>query len=278
MNNYTCKNKNYKINLHILEACNYKCKHCFAHFYSKKTLKEEDWEKIVDNCINSINVSAFNIAGGEPLLYKDLSRLIKYIYNKNCLVSIITNGFLMNEEWIKENVKYLDTIGFSIDSFDKEILLNIGRKTKNNEILTKEQLDNLIFLIRYYNPECKIKINTVVNSLNYNENMSNIIESMKINRWKILKMKVYKQGNFDNSSLQISSKQFNKFLNINNNIDNIIIEKTLKNSYIFIDSNGILLDNSNDYHTNIINVLEEDFKKGFDKLILNEELYFSRYK
>ena len=65
--------KKYKINLHILEACNFKCRHCFSKFGTKKPLPMEDWKKIVDNCVAGADVAEFNIAGGEPMLYPGLA-------------------------------------------------------------------------------------------------------------------------------------------------------------------------------------------------------------
>ena len=90
--------KKYKINLHILETCNFKCRQCFSKFGTKETLPVEDWKKIVDNCIAE---AEFNIAGGEPMLYPGLVELVQYIRSKGVKVSLITNGSLMDEEWIK---------------------------------------------------------------------------------------------------------------------------------------------------------------------------------
>src|SRR5574344_1928299 len=94
----------YKINLHLLEPCNYNCKYCFAHFNSKTILTIQSWKKIIDNCIKNdiYPVNYFNLAGGEPLLYQNIDSIIKYIaLEKNKKVSIITNGFLLNESFIK---------------------------------------------------------------------------------------------------------------------------------------------------------------------------------
>ena len=91
------KKQFHKINLHILEICNYKCEHCFAHFDSKKILTEKEWEKIVDNCIENTDVEEFNIAGGEPLLYKDLMKLAKHIIMMLDMIKMKMNfGYMKN--------------------------------------------------------------------------------------------------------------------------------------------------------------------------------------
>ena len=97
------KKEEYVINLHILEACNFKCKYCFAHFDYMKMLPVNVWKHIVDNVANSMYVRRFNIAGGEPMLYPHLDELIQYIKEKGFEVSIITIGFLLSEEFIERN-------------------------------------------------------------------------------------------------------------------------------------------------------------------------------
>lgn len=287
------KKEQYKVNLHLLEPCNYKCKHCFAHFDNHNILPVNVWKHIVDNCSNAIFTHEFNIAGGEPLLYKDLDELILYIKYIGADVSIITNGFLMNETWIKKNAPLLSTIGFSIDSFIPETLLKMGRKTNKNEYLSKERFIELVHLIKKYNPKCKIKVNSVITSLNYTENLIDVLKPLNINRWKILKMKVFKNQEFDNSNISITDSEYNYFLEsnllkinktnknlekeINNNLKFAVIEDTLKNTYIMIDANGNLVDNSNDNYKIIINAISENFLDGFEKLNLNKELYFARY-
>ena len=74
----------YEINIHVLEACNFRCRQCFFKFGTKKLLPVEDWKKIIDNCIAGANVTEFNIAGGEPMLYPGLVELVQYIRDKTC--------------------------------------------------------------------------------------------------------------------------------------------------------------------------------------------------
>lgn len=268
-------NTRYVVNLHILEQCNYKCKYCFAHYESNKILSLDQWKLIVDNVSESISVKRFNIAGGEPLLYPKLNELISYINSKGIPVSIITNGVLLSESFIEINSNAIDTIGISIDSFSEKTLNNLGCKTARGEILTKERLQFLSSKIKEAN--IKLKINTVVNRENYNELISNDLIHMNLDRWKVLKMKHFKNDSFDNSQLSITDNEFKHFLKRNNNLKNTVIEESMSNSYIIIDAQGYLLDHSGENYVRISDAKEKSFKEGFSKFKLNTELYNSRY-
>lgn len=264
------------VNLHILEACNYRCKHCFAHFDHMNMLPISTWKHVVDNVGGTIFVKRFNIAGGEPLLYPHIDELIQYIYNKGYEVSIITNGLLLTDEWLEKNAKYIDTIGISVDSFNEETLLAMGRKTLKNEFLSPTRLIELCKKIKQYG--IKLKLNTVVTKLNYKEDFTQIIKELDVDRWKVLKMKIFKNESFDNSDISISKKTFNTFVSKHKNVNNAVFEESLVNSYIMIDASGALVDNSGDSYTKLIDVTSEDFEEGFKQLNLDKTLYFSRYQ
>lgn len=201
--------KKYKINLHILEACNFRCRQCFSKFGTEKLLSVKDWKKIVDNCIAGADVAEFNIAGGEPMLYPELVKLVKYIRNKGVKISLITNGSLMNEEWIKNYAGLYETIGFSVDSINDETNRKIGRCDRNgNTIPAGRRIVELCGLIRKYAPGCRIKINTVVSALNKDEIMSDFIDEITADRWKILRMKPFQYGGFSNLDIQVSNEEF----------------------------------------------------------------------
>ena len=38
---------NLKVNLHITESCNFKCKYCFAYFNRRADLPLESWKKLL---------------------------------------------------------------------------------------------------------------------------------------------------------------------------------------------------------------------------------------
>lgn len=204
--------KKYKINLHILEACNFRCLQCFSKFGTEKLLPVTDWMKIVDNCLAGADVSEFNIAGGEPMLYPGLVELAKYIRSKGVKVSLITNGSLMDESWIKNYAGLYETIGFSVDSINDETNRKIGRCDRNGNTILAGRIVELCGLIRRYAPECRIKINTVVSALNKDEVMCDFIDEIAADRWKILRMKPFQYGSFSNLDIQVSNEEFEEFV------------------------------------------------------------------
>ena len=292
--------KKYKINLHILEACNFKCRQCFSKFGTKKLLSVKDWEKIVDNCIAGADVAEFNIAGGEPMLYPGLVELVQYIRDKGVKVSLITNGSLMDEEWIKSYAGMYETIGFSVDSINDETNRKIGRCDRNGKAIPAGRIVELCGLIRKYAPECRIKINTVVSALNKDEVMSAFIDEITADRWKILRMKPFQYGSSSNLDIQVSDEEFEECVERNREKNKekmekqeekeakagietarreIVVEPDMKASYVLIDSNGCLLDNAVDEMTPVAvcDCLKEAFAEGLRRLTLDREKYEARY-
>lgn len=287
----------YKINLHILEACNFRCRQCFSKFGTEKLLPVEDWKKIIDNCIAGADVTEFNIAGGEPMLYPGLTELVKYIRSKGVKASLITNGSLMDEEWIKNYAGLYETIGFSVDSLDDETNRKIGRCDRSGK-MPSGRIVELCGLIRKYAQGCRIKINTVVSALNKDEAMSDFIDEIAADRWKILRMKPFQYGSFSNLDIQVSDEEFEEFVERNREKNRekdkedgkeagvetarreVVVEPDMKASYVLIDSNGCLLDNAVDEITPVAvcDCLREDFAEGLRRLTLDMEKYEARYK
>lgn len=106
----------------ITNMCNLRCKHCYAAA-GKKNPKEfttEEIKKIIDE-LDELGVVLIALAGGEPLVRKDIYEIIAYIKNKGMEVFLNTNGTLITEETIK---KLLDAglthIEISVDGLEKD--------------------------------------------------------------------------------------------------------------------------------------------------------------
>jgi len=82
--------------------------------------------------------------GGEPLLHKDIIRMIKIAKRKNLPVNFNTNGALLTEELAEELIRSgLDSIGFSFDDMMPEEYEKI-RKNANYH----KTLSNIIMFLK----------------------------------------------------------------------------------------------------------------------------------
>ena len=269
-----------KINLHITERCNYKCKYCFAHFDGQKDLSLEQWKKIIDNVKHSGMVSAINFAGGEPMLYKNFGDLLSYAKSSGFELSLISNGsLLLNEKLAPDEIfAALSMLGISIDSFDEKILIALGCCDGSRKTLSEEKLIAIVNRARKINPSIKIKINTVVSRLNVGEKLIGLENKIPVSRWKFLKIKPFDNKIFSNKNLLISDEKFRRFIERNGrNQGEIISEQTTERSYIIIDNRGNLLDNFGDSYEIVGNLLEEKFGAVFNRYNFDSELYQSRY-
>jgi len=96
--------------------CNITCRACYRKLLGKHKPFSEV-KKIIDITIKKRNCENIAIAGGEPLLYPYLEKIIKYIKSRNLEVTILTNGIgLTLEKTIKLKQAGLSKIIIHIDS------------------------------------------------------------------------------------------------------------------------------------------------------------------
>ena len=105
----------------LTHRCNLQCKFCVfwkREIDTKKEMSIEDHKRFSGIC-KEIGVRAINLAGGEPLIRKDLLDIIR-VYAQNHIVIINTNGTLIDEE--KARALWdagVDVMNISIDAFDE---------------------------------------------------------------------------------------------------------------------------------------------------------------
>ena len=83
------------------------------------------YEEIIDICklLKKIGLKKVRITGGEPLLRKNIDKLISKLKTEVLLdsVSMTTNGSLLSDDKIRELKKSgLDSITLSLDTLDKD--------------------------------------------------------------------------------------------------------------------------------------------------------------
>ena len=107
----------YTLGWEITLECNLQCKHCgsSAGFQRKSELSTEECLTLCDQ-FPAMLVQEVDFTGGEPLIRKDLAKIISYLKNINITSGIVTNGILLTYEKLTELKEAgLSHIAISID-------------------------------------------------------------------------------------------------------------------------------------------------------------------
>lgn len=242
------------INYHMTEMCNFSCKYCFATW--GKTFPEVEIHQSSNKVEQLINLIAnyfltdnpirrqldyktvrINFAGGEPVMLG--SRFINAIsmakeYGLN--TSLITNGYLLTNRMISKISPYLDMLGISFDTSDPLTAECIGRVDRKKNWLSSHRLEEIIAQYRQSNCHGKVKINTVVNVFNRQENLTQIITKIAPNKWKLLRvLPVYSKN------LSIKQEQYLSYVQRHQSLSNLIItedNEDMWQSYLMLNPEG----------------------------------------
>lgn len=84
--------------------CNLDCKMCYVHNLDVATcmtreLSTEEWKRIFDEAIEQQLLFA-TLTGGECLVRRDFKELYLHLWKKGVKVSVLTNGLLLDEEYV----------------------------------------------------------------------------------------------------------------------------------------------------------------------------------
>lgn len=257
------------VNWHILEKCNYSCGFCFAHWPSANNLEDiyhypsrrramlSELRKLPQYLPDEWGRVRLNIAGGEPMLLwrKGKGVLHKILTDAESLdfdLSIISNGYYITDKFIEAWVPKMQILGISVDSFSPETNAKIGRTAKSGKQISAGRIAEIFKLARKYNPVVKCKLNTVVNSFNWQENLHTLIDTVQPDRWKVFKMlptadtpKTSKaQARF-----KISDAKYDDFLQRHRDFESIMAPENndaMVQSYFMVDPLGRFYQNEPD--------------------------------
>jgi len=180
------------LDIEATSLCNLNCPHCLqSHVgFKKGFMKWETYEKITDEAAdNGCYGCKYNtVSRGEPLLNKDLLRMISYAKKKGLIdVYFNTNATLLNEELsIRLLDSGLDRISFSIDGHDEKSYSENRCNDKFNQIEREiERFYNIRNSRRY---STKIRIQTVeldnVDLEKYNEKWRGVCDDVGVVAYK----------------------------------------------------------------------------------------------
>lgn len=137
------------LNIEPTNDCNLQCSVCPRSKSSRKVgyMDFRLFKKIINEAVNYKQLTMLNLhKDGEPLLHKDLSKMISYAKKKRVArtIHMNTNGLLLAGKKINEIINSgIDDITISVDAYSPEIFYEL----KGKDLLHKVE-DNIIDFLR----------------------------------------------------------------------------------------------------------------------------------
>lgn len=148
------------IRISVIDRCNLRCVYCMPEEGIEMTTREEilTYGEIItiSETLAKLGITKVKITGGEPLIRKDLPKLIRGIKEIPGIeqVTITTNGVLLEKMMDSLKEAGITGINLSLDTLDQELFSKIVRRDVLHQVL--KGLDKAL---QY--PEIPLKINCV---------------------------------------------------------------------------------------------------------------------
>lgn len=104
------------INIELTSNCNLKCIYCYrdAGPHAATYLPVEQLLDIIEQFVQ-YGTRVIELTGGEPLLYPEFSQVVDFCAQHGSLVSVLSNGCLINEQVAKQLAEFRDRIFVQVD-------------------------------------------------------------------------------------------------------------------------------------------------------------------
>ena len=254
------KNANplHAVNFHLWQPCNMRCHFCFATFQDVKQsclpkghLPRAEAIMVV-KALCEAGAGKITFAGGEPTLCPWLPDLLKVTKSYGVTTMIVTNGSRLTPEWLNDYHSHIDWIALSVDSLNLDVNFHAGRKEPGRLAPDLSWYLSTAQLIK--SAGIRFKVNTVVNRLNAEEDLSGFIASSQPERWKlfqVLPIKGQNDGKVDD--LLLLPGQFDSFVERHRQLlpDTTIVAESnedMTGSYLMVDPAGRFFDNVDGRH------------------------------
>lgn len=269
------------VNYHFTRQCNYACKFCF-HTAKTSHVTALDEAKRGLLLLREAGCVKLNFSGGEPFLEpKFLGELVEYCHETLRFesVSIVSNGSKITRSWMEKYGRHVDILAISCDSFVEETNRKIGRWAKRTDHIA--QLKRIAQWCREYTVD--FKINTVVNTVNKNEDMSSEIRELAPSRWKVFQCLLIAGENTggkdlrDARSMIISSHDFEAFLARHADCRPVHESNALmRNSYLILDEYMRFLDCTGGAKIPSQSILEVGVAKALEASGFDDAAFYQR--
>ncbi|MBY7946822.1 radical SAM protein [Vibrio fluvialis] len=252
--------------LELTEVCNLSCLHCYIP-KKKSTLSIDKAKKIIDK-LHRMGVIYLTLTGGEIFSYKHFIEVYLYAKSKGFIISLMTNGTLLNSRIKKALSKY--------KPFD--VSISIYGLNPNDYIMFtgKNGYKNLVDGLNYlYSESIPFNLKTVLVKSNYSSAINGLYEDLAKNYGKTMTYDPIIFGRKDGDTTSINerlsvneiTKFEESFIDSKEFWENAVSERTSEES---IKCGGGLSSLSID-STGYISICSLNVKNKFDFLTNSDE-------
>ncbi|AKT41092.1 viperin family antiviral radical SAM protein [Chondromyces crocatus] len=245
------------VNYHLWKPCNMRCTFCFATFddmgaglLPKGHLLQDDAIAVVATLARRFEKITF--AGGEPTLCPWLVELMEVAKRAGAVTMLVTNGSRLTPEYLGRLQGKLDWLTLSIDSASEKTHALLGRAVKGAAMATERYVE-VVGNARALG--MRIKVNTVVTTLNAGEKMSELLLALRPERWKILQaLPVEGQNSGRIEPLVCSKEAFAAFVKRHRHLEGqgmVLVpedHEAITGSYAMVDPAGRFFDDITGQH------------------------------
>lgn len=224
------------VNLHVIASCDQRCIYCFGRFPALGRIDTGvDWKAILD-LLACAGVKRVNFSGGEPTLHPDIAAMLGQARSVGLITSIVTNGARLTDGLLE----LCDIVALSIDSADDAVNARLGRSGSPSYV------QKIIATAdRVHAAGRKLKVNSVICSLNASEDLSALYRRLHPHKLKLLQFTRVENENADAAAaLEISPEAFRAFVRRHKSIDLDVSwieaedDSTIAKTYVMIDPSG----------------------------------------
>lgn len=165
------------INFHLYKPCNYRCRFCFATFRDIPGRLDLDQARTLLRLLREAGGEKLNFAGGEPTLHPHIGELVAESRRLGFVTSIISNGARLGR--------------------------GDGGHVARSRTLAQQIRERGL----------RLKLNTVVTALNWQEDMRAFVREVRPERWKVFQvLPIAGQNDGAVDDLLITAAQFRAFV------------------------------------------------------------------
>jgi radical S-adenosyl methionine domain-containing protein 2 len=271
-------------NLHFLRACNFRCKFCFATFddCSKELgiLPDEKLMKVVREVASRFCKVTF--AGGEPTLYQKLPEIMSAARDEGALINVVTNASRIDPAWIALHGSKIDFLTISADSDNPNTHFKLGRATAAGKTLPTSHYIDVARAAAERG--IKVKLNSVVTTVNQDEDLTEFVKRINPIRWKLLQaMPIDGQNDAHIQALIPSTDVFQKYVDrhmksLSGTRIRVVPEgiEDIRTSYIMVDPLGRFFDDATGRYRYSRSILDVGVEAAWSDVVFNIEKFNAR--